>query len=170
MLETERLLLKNYSQAEKNEFVVLMTDEIVMNYVDLGVFSKEKAESLWRKLHEEFYPQGKNTIYAVFAKDDGRYIGHGAIRPRPEKPSDWEISYILKKVEWGNGFATEIARGLINFGFREKRLAEVFATIDDDNLPSVKVALKAGMDFSHYEFDELGRFSVYSIRSRSQTD
>lgn len=167
MLETERLSLKLYSAAEKNEFVALMTDEMVMKHVDLGVFSKEKAENLWRKLHKEFYPQGKKTIYAVFAKDDDRYIGHAALRPRPEKPLDWEISYILKKEEWGKGLATEIACGLINFGFTVKKLTEVFATIDDDNWPSIKVAQKAGMSFSHYEYDEQGRFSVYAIKDTS---
>lgn len=163
-IETERLILKNYIAEDKEDLITLFTDETVMKHVDTGVFSREKAENLWLKLIEEFYPNGKDTIYAVFSKDDNRYVGHASIRPRPTKPEDWEIGYMLKTEEWGKGFATEIARGLIKHGFDELNLPEVYATIDDDNLNSVKVAEKAGMSFLRYEYDEEGRFSVYSIK------
>ena len=162
-IETERLLLKNYAERDKENLIALLTDERVMKHVDTGVFAIEKAESLWKKLIEVFYPQGIDTIYAVFAKDVGRYVGHASIRPRPEKTEDWEIGYILKTEEWRKGYATEIARALIKYGFEELNLTQVVATIDDDNFGSIKVAEKAGMRFSHYEYDEQGRFSVYSI-------
>ena len=156
--------MRLYSEAEKNYLIELFTDEEVMNHVDTGVFTFEKAEALWNKLINDFYPNGKDTIYAVFSKDDSRYVGHASIQPRPEKKEDWEIGYILKKLEWGKGFATEIASRLIKFGFDELNLPEIFATIDDDNSGSIKVAEKTGMKFSHYEYDEQGRFSVYSIK------
>lgn len=163
-METERLFLKLYEAENKANFINLTTDETVMKHVDIGVFTLEEAEALWKKLIEDFYPSGKNTIYAVFAKSDNRYIGHSAIRPRPTKPEEWEISYMLRTEEWGKGFATEIAERLICFGFDELNLPEVFATIDDENFNSVKVVEKARMNFLRYEFDEDGRFSVYSIK------
>lgn len=132
----------------------------------LGVFSRGKAEVLWRKLIGEFYPQGFTTIFGVFGKDNLRYVGHAAIRPRPTKKEDWEISYMLKTADWGRGFATEIAQHLIKLGFNELNLTEIFATIDDDNLISIKVVEKAGMNFLRYEFDDEGRFSVYSCKNR----
>jgi ribosomal-protein-alanine N-acetyltransferase len=167
IIETERLVLRNYAVDEKENLISLLTDETVMKYVDIGVFSQEKAEELWVKLIEDFYPQGIRTIWAVFAKEDSRYIGHSAIRPRPSKKEDWEISYMLKTPEWGKGFATEIARKLIEYGFGELNLTEVVATIDDDNLGSIKVVEKARMRLSHYEYDDEGRFSVYSIKAEA---
>lgn len=164
-LETERLLLKTYTKEDKESFIRLLTDEVVMKYVDTGVYSVEKAESSWKKLSEELYPQDAKTIFAVFDKDDERFVGNASIRPRPAKKEEWEISYILRSEEWGKGFATEIAKRLIKFGFNKLNLSEVFATIDDDNFDSIKVAEKAAMTFLHYEFDEEGRFSVYSIRA-----
>ena len=166
-METERLFLTLYGENEKHHLIELFTDQYVMKHVDTGVFSTEKAEALWQKLIEEFYPKNINTIYAVFAKDDERYVGHASIRPRPEKTEDWEIGYILRKEEWGKGFATEIAKRLIEFGFENLNLPEVFATIDDDNTGSIKTAEKAGMSFLHYEYDEQGRFSVYSIKAKA---
>ncbi len=166
-METERLILRLYNEQEKHLLIELFSDEDVMRHVDTGVLTVEKAEALWQKLIEDFYPKGKNTIYAVFAKTGESYIGHASIRPRPDKTEDWEIGYILRKEEWGKGFATEIARRLVKFGFEDLKLTEVFATIDDENSASIKTAEKAGMRFSHYEHDEQGRFSVYSIKGQN---
>ncbi len=167
-METERLVLKIYSEKDKPDFIGLFTDEIVMKHVDKGVMTEEQAENLWRKLFEKLYAQQNvKTIWAVFARDDLRYIGNVSLRPRPKKPEDWEIGYVLKKEEWGKGFATELARRLIKLGFDELNLTEIFATVDDDNFASIHVAEKAGMSFHSYDYDEQGRFSVYSIRNPS---
>lgn len=165
-MKTERLSIRLYREDEKHYVIDLFTDTEVMRHVDDGMMTKEVAESLWKKLIEDFYPNGKTTIFGVFAKSDENYIGHCSIRPRPAKTDDWEIGYILKKDFWGKGFATEIASRLIEFGFKELKLPEIFATIDEDNLNSVKVAEKCGMSFSRFEYDEQGRFLVYSIKAK----
>lgn len=168
-METERLNIRLYREDEKQYVTDLFTDAEVMRHVDNGVLSSHVAEALWKKLIEDFYPNGKTTIFGIFAKDDEKYIGHCSIRPRPTKPEEWEISYILKKDAWGKGFATEIAARLIRFGFEELNLPQIFATIDEDNLNSVKVAEKSGMNFDRFEYDEQGRFLVYSIGTQAET-
>ena len=167
-METERLNIRLYREDEKQYVIDLFTDQEVMRYVDNGVMTNESAEALWKKLIEDFYPNGKTTIYGVFAKDGEKYVGHCSIRPRPTKTEDWEIGYILEKNSWGKGFATEISSELIRFGFEELELPEIFATIDEDNLNSVKVAEKCGMSFNRFEYDEQGRFLVYSIKAKSE--
>ncbi len=161
MMETERLVLRLFQTADRDDFIRLFTDQTVMKFVDTGVYSIEKAENLWRKLTEEFYPNGITTIYGVFAKDDGRHLGTASIRPRPEKNDEWEITYILKPDEWGQGYATEIARKLIEFGFNELNLEAVLATVDTDHLASIHVLEKAGMKHFRDEYDEQGKFYVY---------
>jgi [ribosomal protein S5]-alanine N-acetyltransferase len=168
ILETRRFILRRYSGADKIHLIELFTDKIVMKNVDQGVMTVGQAEMLWTKLMDQMYPQGVDTIYAVLAKDDLRYVGHASIRPRPSRTDDWEIGYILTTENWGKGFATEIANRLIKHGFEKLFLNEIFATIDDDNVGSIKVAEKAGMSFLRYEFDEQGRFSVYSIKAETQ--
>ncbi len=163
-IETARLWLKKYEEKDKAGYNGLLIDEIVMKHVDTGAYSPDRAEASWSKLTKELYPQGVKTIYGVFLKDGGRYLGHASIRPRPAKKEEWEIGYILKREEWGKGFATEIARALVKFSFETLKLQEVFATIDDDHLDSIRVAEKAGLEFVRHEYDQQGRFSVYSIK------
>lgn len=162
-IETDRLVLKLYTDREKSDLIGLLTDPAVMRYVDKGPLSTAQAERLWRKLMEEFYPQGVDTIWAVFAKDDGRYVGNASLRPRPERQSDWEIGYYLKPAEWGKGFATEIASRLVRFAFENAGLREVYATVDKENFSSIKVLEKSGLKFFRKEYDDEGVFFVYRL-------
>ena len=168
-LETERLVLKFYTEEDKSDFLNLFTDAEVMKFVDKGVLKREQAEEFWRKLFEKLYPQNYK-IWAVFDKTDSRYVGHAGIYPRPTNKEDWEFVYFLCRNEWGKGFATEIARRLIKFSFEELNLNKVFATVDDVHISSISVLEKAGMKFEGYEFDEHGRFSVYTKRKKSKTN
>ena len=46
---------------------------------------------------------------------------------------------------WGNGFATEVAKELIKFGFQEYKLHRIEAGVATENKASVRVLEKAGM-------------------------
>ncbi len=162
-VETDRLRLELYNDRDKAEFVVLLTDPVVMRFVDKGALDQHQADELWRKLMHEFYPNGVDTIWAVFAKDDGRYVGNASLRPRPERQKDWEIGYYLKPGDWGKGFATEIASRLVRYGFEVAGLDELYATVDKENRASIHVLEKCGLRLFRKEYDEKGVFYVYRI-------
>ncbi len=161
-METERLFLRAYVEKDRADFIALFTDAAVMKYVGKGVLTIEQAEAFWTKLFEKLYPQ-KFNIWAIFTKEDLQYVGHAGIYPRPTRKEDWEFVYFLRRDAWGKGFATETAKKIIEYGFEELRLPEVFATVDDDHPASIRVLEKSGMKFERYEFDDDGRFSVYSV-------
>jgi len=164
-METERLILKFYVAKDKANLIALFTDAAVMKHVGESVLTEAQAEEWWQKLFEKLYPQDFK-IWAVFAKENLQYVGHAGIYPRQTKPEDWEFVYFLCRNAWGKGYATEIARRIIEYGFEELNLQKVFATVDDDHSASIRVLEKAGMKFERFEFDDDGRFSVYSIRRR----
>ena len=165
-METERLIFNFYAEKDKADFIFLFTDAAVMKHVGNGVMTREQAEAFWLKLFEKLYPQNYK-IWAVFAKEDSRYVGHVGVYPRPTRQEEWEFVYFLNQKSWGKGYATEIARRIIEFALEELSLREVFATVDDDHLSSIRVLEKAGMKFERFEFDEDGRFSVYAIKKVS---
>lgn len=162
-MKTERLILRRYIEEDHDDFIDLFTDAAVMKHVGDGVMTVEQAEAFWRKLFEILYPHSLN-IWAIFALEDSRYIGHVGIYPRPTQTEDWEFVYFLNRNSWGKGYATEIARRIIEYGFDKLKLPEVYATVDDDHSASIRVLEKAGMKFERYESDEDGQFSVYSIK------
>ena len=56
-----------------------------------------------------------------------------------------EIGYLLDLRYWGRGYATEAARAVLDFGFRELDLHRVYATCRPANVASIRVMEKLGM-------------------------
>jgi len=167
-METERLVLRHYAAEDKADFIRLSTDATVMKHVADGVLTEAQAEAFWQKLFAILYPRDFN-IWAAFAKEDSHYVGHAGIYPRPAPcQENWEFVYFLNRESWGKGYATEIARRAIEYGFVELNLPTVYATVDNDHSASIRVLEKSGMKFERFEFDDKGQFSVYSIKKISQ--
>ena len=70
--------------------------------------------------------------------------------------STGELGYVLARDQWGHGYATEVARRLIVFGFNELGLRRITATCHPDNFASARVLEKAGMHFEKTLRDDLG--------------
>ena len=56
-----------------------------------------------------------------------------------------EIYYKFSPVNWGKGYATEVARCMVRTGFEKFGLHKVEAGVATENLRSVRVLEKAGM-------------------------
>ncbi len=56
-----------------------------------------------------------------------------------------EIGFLLDEPYWGKGYATEVARALIDFGFREHGMHRIIAKCDARNEASYHVMEKVGM-------------------------
>ena len=56
-----------------------------------------------------------------------------------------DLGYMLGAVDWGKGYATEIALALIDAAFFDLRAARVISTVDVNNGASIRVLEKIGM-------------------------
>ncbi len=63
----------------------------------------------------------------------------------PDTP--WEIGWHLQRCAWGQGYATEAARVVLEYAFQVLALPAVMALVKPDNLRSHRVAEKLGMQF-----------------------
>jgi RimJ/RimL family protein N-acetyltransferase len=91
-------------------------------------------------------PEGRSLWGAAPGGAGGdRVIGNCGIRRKPE--NDWEadIGYELAPGHWGKGYATEAARAMVAFGFRELGLHRVSAWCVADNTASAHVLEKCGL-------------------------
>ena len=55
------------------------------------------------------------------------------------------MGYVLRRESWGNGYATEAARVMLRIGFELLEAHRVFATVDTENVSSIRVLEKLGM-------------------------
>ncbi|MFE7267600.1 GNAT family N-acetyltransferase [Streptomyces sp. NPDC057592] len=149
-LETDRLVLRAFIEADVDHLFALDNDPDVMRFINGGrPTSREmiQAQTLPRLLHE--YPCfGTRGYWAAQEKDTGAFLGWFEFRPLDEhSPAVVELGYRLNKAAWGSGYATEGSRALIRKGFMALGVGRVTANTMSVNAGSRRVMEKAGLSF-----------------------
>lgn len=142
-LETNRLILRPFREADVEPLYALMQDPDVVRYIgDRRVPTRQEC---WRGIagwigHWALRGYG---LWAVEERESGEFIGRiGLINP-----VDWpgpEVGYTIGKRWWGRGYATEGARAAMDWGFERVGFDELISLIDPGNTASVGVATKLG--------------------------
>lgn len=147
-LETERLVLRQFTEADLDNLVALDSDPDVMRFINGGTPTPRDViqnEILPRFFHcyEQYDGYGR---WAAIEKSTGDFLGWFHFRPlQGASPDELELGYRLRKAAWGKGYGTEGSRALIRKGFTEFGVRRVFATTYQDNLGSRRVMEKAGL-------------------------
>ncbi|POF28678.1 RimJ/RimL family protein N-acetyltransferase [Roseibium marinum] len=85
---------------------------------------------------------------------EGEFAGRAGFS-RLDDPDGFELSYSLKRKAWGNGYATEIACGLVAWFFRKTSEPYLMAYAVSEHGASQRVMIKAGL-FYWYEMKKYG--------------
>ncbi|NOL44439.1 GNAT family N-acetyltransferase [Kribbella sandramycini] len=155
-LTTDRLLLRQWRESDKEPFAALNADPVVMEHF-LKPVSREDSDALVDYTAAKIADQGWG-LWAVEVRETGEFIGFtGLAVPRFDAPflPGVEIGWRLAKAAWGNGYATEAARAALGYGFGPAGMTEILSFTATTNLPSQRVMQKIGMtrdeagDFDH---------------------
>ncbi len=147
-LETDRMTLRRFTEADADLLVDLDSDPEVMRFLTGGTPTPRaviESEILPRFLryYQRFAGYG---YWAAIEKTTGAFLGWFSLGPpEDDSPDDVELGYRLNRSAWGQGYATEGAHALIRKGFTELGVRRVHATTYQDNLASRRVMEKVGM-------------------------
>ena len=132
-LETERLVLRDFVMEDAQRLAACRTDERYWRYYD----KPDDVEAAARdhvELFIEWQRSEPRTHYqlAIMHKDTGILIGDCGLRQRTQLPigdetrSEADIGYELAPAYWGQGFATEAVRAMVEFGFTQQGLHRIW--------------------------------------------
>lgn len=146
-LETERLILRRFTEADADNLVDLDSDPEVLRYINGGVPTPRdviQQEILPRFLryYERYEGYG---FWAAIEKTSGKFLGWFCLHPEEEDEDRVALGYRLRRSAWGKGYATEGAQALIRKGFAELGMWRVFAATYEYNVASRRVMEKVGM-------------------------
>src|SRR5437667_10173234 len=150
-IETERLLLRKFRPDDLDDLAALFADPDVVRYVGDGCpVSRDEAERALYSTLRHWQEHGFGR-WAVLDRQTLEFVGFGGLRSLFGTP---EVVYHLAKACWGKGFATELARTSLSYGFNEHRFARIVAIAKPENAASIHVMQKLGMhlemETSHY--------------------
>ena len=80
--------------------------------------------------------------WIVVRKNDDELVGMLELRIAESRA---DLGYAIAREYWGNGYATEITKSVIEWAMAQENIFRVWATCDVENLASARVLEKAGM-------------------------
>lgn len=146
---TDRLRVRSWRNDDLPALQAVYGDADAMRWVGEGrALTADECER-WLVVTAENYRRrgyGMFTIEPVDSSPDGPgpVIGFiGLVHPAGQ--ADAEVKYALARAHWGQGYATEAVRGLLDHAARDLGLTRVVATAAPPHLASHRVLVKAGL-------------------------
>ena len=143
VIETTRLILRTWESNDLDDFFLLNQDPRVVEYL-MPMSSKEFIKNMNHQFQVSQY-----TLFAVDEKESGKLIGFTGLNS-PKWHTSFtpcvEIGWRLRADYWQQGYATEAATAVLDYGFKLCGLKEILAWTVPENIRSIRVMQKIGME------------------------
>ncbi|CAN7260801.1 GNAT family N-acetyltransferase [Bosea sp. LjRoot90] len=136
-LETARLVVRPFVQADAPPLVTLFADPAVHRFVDDGQPLTPDVAALWVERSAANLEHFGYGTGAVVERASGELIGWAGFA-RPGDGSE-ELIYGLRRASWGR----ELLAGLVAFA-EERGIKPIRATVDPNNSASIHLLRQAG--------------------------
>ena len=147
-LETERLILREFTKQDLDAHAATLGDEEVMRFIGGKPMNREDA---WRRLLSSvgMWSLIGMGAWAVELKSDRRMVGHVGFFQferalDPQILGEPEMGWIFDRSVHGQGIAFEACSAALDWADRELAPQSYPAIIDLENKPSMKLAERLG--------------------------
>ncbi|TXR52563.1 GNAT family N-acetyltransferase [Quadrisphaera setariae] len=143
VLETERLVLRRWREADLEPFAAMNADPEVMEHFSSGPMDRAASDGLARYADACFEVHGFG-LAAVERTDDGAFLGFCGFGRHRRRPEAVEVGWRLARHAWGHGYATEAGRAWLEAapGIGLERVA---CYVTATNRRSLAVARRLGL-------------------------
>jgi len=145
ILETERLIIRDWKFSDWKQCKPLATDPRVLKYIPPHEpWSDQRIQDFVRQAIELNESRGW-ILWPVIHRRDNRLIGtcgfwHSFL-------PDVEIGWRLHPDYWGRGLMTEAASSVLQYGWQRFDFPQVIAVAQTDNAQSIRIMQKLSMTF-----------------------
>lgn len=144
-LKTPRLILRHVRPADASALLDIFTDQETMRYWSRPVFEREEQASDYIRELQDSLDAAQGIRWGIALKEESeRLIGFGGYYAWHRQHCRAEIHYILGRRSWGQGYATEALRPMVNFGFDHMSLHSIEAQVSAGNSDSERLLNRLG--------------------------
>lgn len=149
-LRTERLVVRDWTEDDAEDALAIYGSREVARWLTPAM---ERVTDLaaMRAVLQAWHEAAPNLLtprgrWAVQRRDDDKVVGGLAIRLLPPFEDDLEVSWQLDPAAWGNGYAAEAGRALVEWAFTQDT-EELFAVARPQNVRAIATAKRLGMQW-----------------------
>jgi [ribosomal protein S5]-alanine N-acetyltransferase len=167
-IQTERLILRPMEINDLDAMLIIFTDPLVIASFGIPPFSHAQMEQWVRRNldHQDEFGYG---LFSVILKSNGLLIGDcGLEQMDVEGETVAELGYDFRSDHWHQGYATEAAIAIRDYGFQELNLVKLVSLIRVGNHPSRRVAERVGMTLIS-EITRFGNIKYWEYGIRKKT-
>ena len=146
-LNTERLILRPFEPGDAQAlYTILQQEDILQYFPTTDPPPMDRVEKLIERqiAHWQEHCCG---WWAVIHGQEGNLLGWNGLQYLPET-DEIEVGYLLSKLYWGQGLATEGAAASLQYGFEVLDLDFIVGLVHPDNIASQRVLEKIGLSFT----------------------
>lgn len=136
---TPRLILRQFTSDDWADVYAYTSNSDVMTYIPEGCFTQAQAHAF-----VEYHSGEEARALALVLRAEQKLIGHISFHPWFAHET-YEIGWVLHPDYQGQGYATEAAQALLEYGFKTLHLHRIIATCQPENPASYRIMEKLGM-------------------------
>ncbi|MHC5066574.1 MAG: GNAT family N-acetyltransferase [Planctomycetota bacterium] len=143
VIRTERLNLRPFRAGDVDDVFDIYSGTEVARWLQRPAMTEMSgaAEALARFQSRNERLEWPNGLYAIELTATGKVVGTGLLQPLPsDEKGRVEVGWHLAESAWGNGFATEAGKAMIQAHFEQTQQDAIYAIIMPENVNSRAVA------------------------------
>ncbi|MFB4166919.1 GNAT family N-acetyltransferase [Virgibacillus sp. JSM 102003] len=147
-ITSERLFFRPYTDNDFEFLMSLLSDPEVVRFIGNGETKDINSGQDFLNWIYSTYEFGEGIgLLVLVDKEDRTLVGHAGLVPQTiEGNEEMEIGYWISRRHWGKGYATESAKALLEYGSKLLDKKRFISLIQPDNVASIKIAKKLGME------------------------
>lgn len=143
-LHTDRLRLRPFVDTDANDLFALHSKAHVLRFWNAPPWSERTRAERFIAACRQMAEEGTGARLAVVRGSDRAFIGWCSLTRWNRAHRSASLGYCYDDAAWGHGYATEAARGLLQWAFDTLDLNRVQAEADTRNVASARVLEKLG--------------------------
>lgn len=149
-IETERLIIRPFSESDVDDYLEYALDPEVMKYIRPVGDPKQARELFLSHAGEWDGAEGKWMGAAVVLKESNKMIGDVGFRYKSKQHQQIEIGYKFNRHFQGHGYGSEALITLVKLIVRDWPFHKLVAYCEPRNIASWKLMEKIGMHREGY--------------------
>lgn len=144
-LAGDQVVLREFRAGDLEDVLAVVGDDRVTAWLSFDSRNRVQAEAMLASVEERRQIQPRTEYYLAITRTGGDDRCVGFVRLALDGVEAGKIGYAVAADHWGQGYATDAARTIIDYGFRELRLHRISAAIGPANAASIHMAERLGM-------------------------